>query len=48
MAAYDRFYCTLNEPGPSHINSAYESTDGDSDLETDIPDEDKCCIRKKS
>ena len=36
-----------NEPGPSHINLINDSQDDESDMETEITDEEKCCVCKK-
>ena len=36
-----------NEPGPSHINLAYDSTDDESDMESEILDDEKCCVCNK-
>ena len=36
-----------NEPGPSHINLAYDSTDVESDMESEILDDEKCCVCNK-
>ena len=36
-----------NEPGPSHINLVNDSQDDESDMETEITDEQKCCVCKK-
>ena len=33
-----------NEPGPSHINLEYDSTDVESDMESEILKNEKCCV----
>ena len=36
-----------NEPGPSHINLVNDSQDDESDMETELTDEQKCCVCRK-
>ena len=36
-----------NEPGPSHINFAYDSTNVESHMESEILDDEKCCVYDK-
>ena len=36
-----------NEPGPSHIILAYDSTDIESDMESEILENEKCCVCNK-
>ena len=36
-----------NEPGPLHINLAYDSTNVESDMESEKLDHEKCCVCDK-